>query len=249
MPKTIFCDMDETVLNDEKVITPRTVLAIKRAHDAGHKIIFCTGSSLTQQLPRIQNIDVDYIATSNGGHIYDIKNAKTIFQTVMPKDVVKKCLDTLKPICAEVFVHVGRESYHLTRVDEPNYEGVTQIIPCARGNEDEVEKVIYKFCEQNDLWVVNEGRSSIRSGSVYCWDVVCKTVDKGKGVKRFYDILKIDRKDTVAIGDGRNDILMFEQVAYKVAMGNALVKVNDLADIVVADNNHDGVAEYLESIS
>ena len=46
--------------------------------------------------------------------------------------------------------------------------------------------------------------------------------NKGNAVKKLLEILNIKKEETIAIGDDINDLSMFEQVGYKVAVDNAI---------------------------
>ena len=72
--------------------------------------------------------------------------------------------------------------------------------------------------------------------------------NKGKGIEQYCNIMNINKKDTIAIGDDMNDLSMFEQVGYKVAMENAIDIIKENADEITLSNDEDGVAVYLEKL-
>jgi len=254
-PKTIFCDLDETLLNDEKVITPRTLAAIKRSQSLGHIIIPCTGSSYQQQFPRCKDADFDYMITSNGAFIYDLKNNTVIHQNIMTPETSKQFIKDTRNYCTDYFIHTGLTSFHLAKTEKPNLNGVTQIIPHKINYENALAlyELMQTLNKKLGLRIANTNlhfdEPSHAKSDDFAFDIINESASKGLGVLKLMQALGIDKKDTVAIGDGLNDIAMFEQVNYKVAMGNALDKVKAQADRIVASNNHDGVAEYLESFS
>ena len=71
-------------------------------------------------------------------------------------------------------------------------------------------------------------------------------VDKGVGLAMLRTKLGIDRMHVIAFGDNENDLEMLEGAGIGVAMGNSKQYVKDAANEVTADNDHDGVAEFLE---
>ena len=71
---------------------------------------------------------------------------------------------------------------------------------------------------------------------------------KGSALKYLADFLSIPIKNSIAIGDDRNDISMFQASGFSVAMGNSDSKIKSLADYVTTSNNSDGVAKFLERI-
>lgn len=77
-------------------------------------------------------------------------------------------------------------------------------------------------------------------------DIVEKGVNKGNCVKRLCQLLKVDKKDTIAFGDGSNDIEMIQEVGIGVAMGNAIDELKKVADYVTDDVDHDGIYNALK---
>ena len=63
------------------------------------------------------------------------------------------------------------------------------------------------------------------------------------------EYLKINLKDSIAIGDSFNDLTMFETVGHSVAMGNAPDEIKKMVDEVTDTNNEDGVAKFLEKLN
>ncbi len=80
-------------------------------------------------------------------------------------------------------------------------------------------------------------------------DVMPATAGKAKGVFETCRYYGIDPKETVAFGDGPNDIELFEACGISVAMGNSSDEVKRVADIVAEDIDADGFAKALASIS
>lgn len=72
--------------------------------------------------------------------------------------------------------------------------------------------------------------------------------NKGNAVKKLLEILNIKKEETIAIGDDINDLSMFEQVGYKVAVDNAIDIVKENADEITLSNDEEGVAVFLDKI-
>ena len=72
--KLIGIDMDGTLLNSEKKISPRTIKALEIASQKGAEIVICTGrvlQGIQEYIPELSF--VRYYITSNGASIYDKK--------------------------------------------------------------------------------------------------------------------------------------------------------------------------------
>ena len=83
--------------------------------------------------------------------------------------------------------------------------------------------------------------------TIFC-DIVNIDSNKGNAVKKLLEILNIKKEETIAIGDDINDLSMFEQVGYKVAVSNAIDIVKEKADEITLSNDEDGVAVFLNKL-
>lgn len=77
-------------------------------------------------------------------------------------------------------------------------------------------------------------------------EILPSNVSKGEGLQWLLNYMKIDPQSVLAIGDGENDIEMLRLCGIGVAMGSAGPQVCEAADVVVGDNDQNGVAEALE---
>ena len=71
--------------------------------------------------------------------------------------------------------------------------------------------------------------------------------NKGTGMLALAELLGVPREATIAVGDADNDLPMLRDAGLGVAMGNANERVRAAADVVVADNDHGGVAEAIRA--
>ena len=94
-----------------------------------------------------------------------------------------------------------------------------------------------ELLEGDDVVITNAERSTM--------EFTARGIDKGQGVARLAQILGIDNDQTIAVGDAENDLSMLRSAGLGVAMGNALPEAVAAADVQVADNDHDGVAEAI----
>lgn len=116
--------------------------------------------------------------------------------------------------------------------------------------------IIRKLREIRDidvLDVAHMSRKMIKSGTeevsleYYYTEITSKNVDKWYAIEYLIDKLNIIKEDIMTIGDNVNDKLMIENAGCGVVMGNSAPYIKEIADMVVADNNKDGVAEAVEN--
>ena len=85
-----------------------------------------------------------------------------------------------------------------------------------------------------------------RHQSDYSFDLTLKGVSKAVGIEKLVERLGRDMADTIAFGDGRNDIEMLETVAMGVAMGNAVPEAKAVADFETDRIENDGIVKALK---
>ena len=99
------------------------------------------------------------------------------------------------------------------------------------------EKIIQeKFGEQLEIY----------RSSDYFIEVMPKGMDKAASIKVLIEKLGIARENTIACGDGFNDLAMIRFVGVGVAMENAVDAVKAEADYITGSNNHDGIVQVIE---
>ena len=77
-------------------------------------------------------------------------------------------------------------------------------------------------------------------------EISAKGIDKGIGLEKLCQYLNISLSQTIVVGDADNDIGAMKKAGLAVAMGNANERIKELADVMVADNDHDGCREVIE---
>jgi len=70
---------------------------------------------------------------------------------------------------------------------------------------------------------------------------------KEHAVAELCEMLKVNRENVAGIGDGYNDIHLFQSVGYKVAMGNAVTELKETADLVIGSLEENGLANFIKS--
>ena len=118
-------------------------------------------------------------------------------------------------------------------LDEVVAQGVLQITPFLTAD------------EEQRLLPSLPGCTSARWYPAFC-DITSASADKANGIRAIASHLGIDISETMAFGDGGNDISMLQAVGTGVAMGNALDEVKRAACHVTSDVDDDGVKNALE---
>lgn len=87
--------------------------------------------------------------------------------------------------------------------------------------------------------------AQVQDGHPLFTDVTPLGGTKQLGIDKFLSYYNIDRQETMAFGDGGNDLQMLNNVAHGIAMGNGEEQLKQIAEYVCDDVDHDGIVETL----
>ena len=266
MKKVIFIDVDGTLKNDNNEITPRTLKAIQEVKSIGYEPILCTGRPRDYAEKLNSSIGGSrYIIYNNGGGIFDCQENKVIYENGMNNKSISELyeLANLKDIrfilACDGTRYVNRLKHHdgseiliEKTLNEFLKDHKVIQVTITSSNYELLKDMKHKIEDVSDVRIMNQHKSLIdlnfeKIGTIY-YDIVDDKTSKGDAVSYFCQLFDISKENRIAIGDDNNDISMFNECGYRVAMKNALISLKELSDYITNDNNNDGVAEYLEKI-
>ena len=109
-----------------------------------------------------------------------------------------------------------------------------------------INEVLDKLSRVKNIYhVVNEGAGQANEVGLL---VLSDGADKGSGTRSLLELLGVPREHTACVGDGANDVLMFNECGLSIAMGNGEEILKQSADHIVADIDQDGFAEAADYI-
>lgn len=265
MIKAIFIDIDGTLRDSDRNLSSRTINAVKKVTDKGILVILCSGRprKYTEQISR-ECFASKYIITSSGGMIYDYEENKVLYVNEMNKEALIKLYEIANSEDVRYIMNVGegrvvnkvKHADQEIQLDEDIKDFVynNPVVQCtiADSDFDKIKNLIPKIDKVENVEIKNRHKSLLDDKfkddkTVFC-DIANINSNKGNAVKKLLEILNIPKEDTIAIGDDNNDLSMFEQVGYRVAVNNAIDIVKEKADEITLSNDEDGVAVYLEKL-
>ena len=105
MIKMIALDMDNTLLNSQKEISPRNEAVLKRLHEQGIKIVLCTGRPINAIWPYIEQLGLttadDYTITFNGGLVVNNQTRAALSEHGISKDKLQAVFEIGRASCRE----------------------------------------------------------------------------------------------------------------------------------------------------
>jgi len=265
--KLLFMDLDGTLLNDRKEITPGNRLALEQALQRGHGVIITTGRPLKSAMDQARKLELDkpgcLLIAYNGAVIYDWEKQEQIFARTLDRETVNRVFAKVNPMGIHLQTYDTWTVLVEKRCDDAAVRRYCdlihmdfQIIDDVRTDlrEEPVKVLVIDFEEKSGLLQVAAWLKENMSDIVDCFfscdqylEVVPKGMHKGDAVVRLCRMMDIPIENAVAVGDAANDLTMIAMAGTGVAMANGTEEVKAVADYITSrDNNHDGIAEVVE---
>ncbi|MGX6978432.1 Cof-type HAD-IIB family hydrolase [Vagococcus elongatus] len=266
MIKLVAIDLDGTLLNSQKQISEENKRVIQNAKDAGVKVVVCTGRPLMGVAPLLEELNLmdpgDYTVTLNGGLIQKNDTGEILSETIMTVQDVRTVYELTYNLQLSLNVVTAKKVFHV-KPDVPAFPSYYQKLNSLLVFEDKHLETFDDRMKINKMVCASEnvqhltsqmGRiperyheqyNIIRSGQ-FLFEFVHKEVSKAAGLKHLGEILNIQTKEMMAIGDEENDLPMIRLVGTGVAMGNATDEVKSAATVTTKSNDEDGVAYAIE---
>ena len=265
MYKIIVCDLDETLISRDRTISPENVKAIKAATKAGVKFVPATGRGYNSVHNTLQELGLDqqpgqYTISYNGGAITGNKDEKLLyFQGITFEEAEAIYQRGLQydHICIHIYTpdQVWVRNFYPEEVEylasrQPCTEIFSDDIEFLRGKE--IVKAIYMNTDYDYLKRIEgeiadlTGNMDVSYSSNRYMEINRKGVSKGSGLQRLCDILHVDIKDTIAIGDNFNDLSMIKAAGLGVGVANTIEQMKKECDVITEnDCDHSAVAEVI----
>lgn len=266
--KLIALDLDGTLLTTDKRITARTRAAIEECEKRGIEIVPATGRAMRAVPAEILELPgVRYGIFTNGASVWDIREEKSIAAQYIDWQTTLKAIEILEryPMLYDLYIE-GRgicEAQFLERLEEfgvppencriirSSRQPVPNLIAYLKEFHPPVQKINLIFREKAVKAEVRRELSQIDALSVTSslpWnlEVNAQGATKGGGLERLRAHLNISREETMAFGDGENDLPMLQAAGLGIAMENGADFLKKQADIITLTNDRDGVAAAIE---
>lgn len=244
--KYMFFDIDGTLTTGgmQSFIPQSTKDTLQALRKEGHMIALATGRpyALTKDIANELEID-SYIC--NGGNTVIYKGEKIMDEVLNQEHVqrlIQDCIIHDFPYCiseADDFHFITPE---LSKLPPFQDEFIKQHLKEATINPRMLTHIkrlmIFITREQQSDLTIFENLVPQRYDDAY---VMVEPDDKYKGIKKLMAVLQAPLEDVVVFGDGENDIKMFQQAAFAIAVGNACTQLKEIADYVTKRSDEDGI--------
>lgn len=251
--KAIFLDVDGTLLSFSSHTVPvSTITALEKLHHNGIKIIIATGRS-ANNLAEISMIPYEGVIGLNGADCV-LCDGTIIDRRSIPLDLFKKSMELAQKYDFAIAVE-GNDGIFVDKLNPRVIEMASRIdhpVPEVKDlwqvyKEGETAQFCFFTDEETEGKIMSElpGLASSRWCDIFA-DINMAGTNKAAGVEAFIRHLGINQTETIAFGDGGNDIPMLQKVGIGVAMGNASEEVKKYANYITDTVDDDGLSNALK---
>lgn len=256
MIKAVFFDIDGTLISFRNHLVPAsTLLALNALREKGIKIFIATGRAYNNlgYLHKVIPIEFDGYITVNGQ--YCVCGKKVVHEQVLPTEDIKNFIPYLdKNDIASVFVELDYR--YINRYNE-RIERERKILGATLESEpiDSTDRIFshktYQLCayihgdEEDEALKYLPNCRAVRWHSEFA-DIIPKEGGKDVGIRKMLEHFNFCAEESMAFGDGGNDIEMLNAAGIGVAMGNANEALKAVADYVTDDVDNDGILNALK---
>lgn len=272
MIQAVLLDLDGTLLNDQKMISPKTKETLLSLQANGIRIVLASGRPKRGIEPFATELKLEQygglIVSSNGACVTDATTGETLFEQAIDRDVARAILDHLTGF--DVIPMLNDETYMYVNdvfsgMLELNGEPFNIIKYESRGGRfqlreeprlaDAIAFPVYKIlvAGQPDYLQANVDAMSqpfnqqvtgMFTANMY-YEFTDYGIDKARALDHVFQQVGIASDQTIAFGDGHNDRSMLENAGISVAMDNAVDAIKAIATDVTRSNNEEGIALHL----
>ncbi len=269
--KLIAFDLDGTLLKNDKSLTERSLRALAAAHGEGALIVPATGRIYKGvPEPLRQGSFARYFITINGALVYDAKEDAALYRAEIPNDLALRlcehmdALDVVYDCYKDGWGYASRAMYERAG-DYISDRGILELFyrsrtpvedlkAFLRSDGGSIQKAQMHFRDlrakkkELELLPALFPETAVSSSVSSNIEINIRAANKGDALLALCAQLGVDPADALAFGDGTNDLSLIRAAGLGVAMGNADFAVKAAADAVCDDNEHDGLAKFLERL-
>ena len=260
--EAIFSDIDGTFLTSEHRVSPKTQEAIRSAMQRGIPFSLISARNPLCIRPILDRIDLSCnIIGCNGALIVD-ENNNLLYEKGLSIPEVTELLDFIEQAGFDLAwnLYTATDWYVKDRSDsriiwqEDVVEvSATEAAPEQLASDTVIAKVLC-ICDPKEVPMIELALQRrfptyiIVKSAPHLLEINSAGINKAQALRHFCDLKHIAKKHTIAFGDNYNDVEMLQAAGRGILMENAPADLKNMGFTLTKDNDHDGIAVYLQSI-
>ena len=259
--KMLVLDMDDTLLTDDHKISDLNKKVLLEAQAKGVHVVLASGRPTSAMTAYAKELELDlndsYMISFNGAIISRVKDDFMLFEQKLTVEQihelydysVKKKTHIITYLNGEIisetdseFIEIEKEITGMPHLKVANFKDTVNrpAVKCIL-----LEDPAYLKELENDLKLAMP-HLSVSMSKPFFLEVAQNGIDKAASIKLLAEKLNIHQSEIIAVGNAGNDLTMIEYAGLGVWVDNVTPELRDKADLIVASNNDDGVAEVVQ---
>ncbi|MEM4699594.1 MAG: phosphoglycolate phosphatase [Candidatus Nezhaarchaeales archaeon] len=218
--EAVALDVDGTLTDGSRRLSPRAVEAVRRLEEAGIVVILCTGNALCVAKTLATYLGCTGPLVCEGGGVVEHRG---VVKALASRRAALRGMEVLKAKFGPMVEESWTNEYRLVDAAFTSKLSFEALSEALRGV---------------------EGVRLVYTGFAY--HVVDASIDKGVGLREAASTLGVDLANVAAVGDSSVDEPMLRAAGLGVALGNAPRRLKEVADLVVEGPDGEGLADFVE---
>ncbi len=255
----LVLDLDGTLTNSEKKITPPTKQALLEIQEAGKKVVLASGRPTPGITPLAEMLNLaeygSYILAFNGARIINCRTGQIVYDKTVPTSAIPEVYNIVKEFKdVDVITYTDKEI--ISGIKSNEYDEIEAMITGMPIVEVEnfveyIDFPINKFLVTGEPTILDEVAKVLKrrfnsflnvyKSQPFFLEVVPQNIDKANSLQKLLNSIGLTADQMICCGDGMNDLSMIEYAGLGVAMENAEPLVKEKADFITKSNDDDGV--------
>lgn len=256
---TLVSDVDGTLVTDDKILTVRAQAAVAKLHACGINFAIISSRPPRGLGMLLRPLGITTPVCGFNGGVIATRDLTVITEHLLSPEVARCAVRLLDTHDVQVWVFSGQD-WLVRDCDEPyvRFEERTvgfrpTLVDNFGQSLDAANKIVgvsadferLAQCEREMRAPLTDQATVARSQSYYL-DITHPLANKGVALSEIARLLVVPLAEIAVIGDGGNDVAMFERSGLSIAMGNARPEVRQAADFVTDSNRDDGFANAVD---
>ncbi len=260
--KVICCDVDGTLVTDEKKIMPEVKRWVQVAVNRKNvKFVIVSGRMLSGIRHYYDELGITGpVSAFNGNALYDEEDRLVADHRVSGK-IARRVIDASRRVSIPL-IFFDNCTWYMEKYDEYtiNHKTPIYLSDCVFSDFDILceKKLSNKFLAMTpdnnliDRFVSELEKEGIDCNTVNFYrgkdfiEIMGRDFTKGNAVDDVSRFFNVPCENIMAIGDDYNDVPMLERAGLAVAMGNAVDEAKKVSDFITSTNEDGGVAKAIE---
>lgn len=259
----LILDIDGTLTNSKKEVSPKTLDAVIRAQEEGIKVVIASGRPTAGINKIAKTIKLDeyggYVLSYNGAKITNFQTGEVVYNETLPEEMIPSIYEEAIDSHVGIITYEGNDAIAGNGIDKynelearingiglrevkdfPNYITFPINKCLLTGEPEHMAEVEQKMKERFGNFL------NIFRSEPFFVEVMPQNIDKAYSLGKLLKHLDLERSQMIACGDGFNDLSMIKYAGLGVAMANAQEVVKQAADYITLSNDEDGVAKVID---